>query len=521
MKTGHHGPCPCYSGKKYKQCCLKKDVQLAVSRRKAQEKTIKSKNRGEEPCFPDEDFINLELNGEIEYCTSRTVSGHGDILPELVKLYRENTSKEFYSIYDDCDDGPLEKEELSDAVSNEPVSTQDYSFDEDDLIPPISLEETALIDAWWRKNNAIKDPVAELEHIKLFLAEHPHLDANMSLQYEVIFDLQRKFERREDYAHFIGFLIYYREKHPNAYILSFGFYDEYLITYFLVQEKSNEEIVLYFSLFKKYPLKFIDNFMDVVSMIISFGREELLENLYQEIYIPIDRAESLLNHSSILEPYLLCQWNPFIKKLVTSTATQSEIVDALHEKQVGINSQLKNVNIHTGKKRIARLLEECFGDLQQPSFPHPFDYVETKKFYTLIINNFTGYQVRMLLRPWGLSHNISISIFNFLIYPLERNKIPRHPFKFSKELINDFASRRFRSFFSDKTYEKFCFLFGLVDFCNYLKDRELISMDEFQQLHEAATSMLNRFCERSDEYVMTYYRALVKKEKHKRVVGNE
>lgn len=521
MKTGHHGPCPCNSGKKYKQCCLKKDVQLAVNRRKAQEKTIKSKNRGEEPCFPDEDFINLELNGEIEYCTSRIVSGHGDILPELIKLYRENTSKEFYSIYDDYEDDSLKKEELSDAASDELISTQSYSFNEDDLVPAISPEEDALVDVWWKKRGAIKDPIAELEHIKSFLHAHPHLDANMSLHYEVIFDLQRKFETREDYPLFIEFLTYYREKHPNAYTLSFAYYDTYLITYSLVQQKSNEEIALYFSLFKKYPLKFIDNFMDVVFMIISFGREELLETLYQDIYIPLDRSESLFNHASIIEPYLLCQWNPFVKKFLTSAGTQSEIVDALHEKQVGFNSQLENVDIHIGKKRIARLLEECFGDLPRPSYPHPFDYVETKKFYTLIINNFTGYQVRTLLRPWVLSHNISVSIFNLLMYPLERNKIPRHPFRFSKDLINDFARRRFRSFSSDKMYEKFCFLYGLVNFCNYLKETELISTDEFQQLHEAATSMLDRFCERSDEYVMTYYRALVKKEKHKRVVGNE
>lgn len=509
MKTGRNEPCPCNSGKKYKRCCLEKDDQLAATKQTMWQNPIKKRNLNEELCFPNEDFIKVELTGEIEHCTSYIINGHGDILPELVKLYRENTSKEFYSIYTDCDDESPYEKELTNTFSDESTPGQSYSFEEDDLIPTISPEENTLIDEWWEKNNTLEDPTSELEHIKSFLHEHPHLDANMSLHHEVIFDLKNKFERSNEYHLFIEFLVYYREKHPNAYTLSFGYYDEYLIAYFLVQQKSNDDITPYFSLFKKYPEKFIDKFMDVVFMIISFGREDLLQNLYQDIYIPLDQSKSLLDHHSIISPYLLYQWSPFVKQLALSNNGHSEIVDALHKEQVSLNKDLKNANIRIGKKRLTRLLQECFGDLPQHPFPHPFDYIETKKYYTLIINGFTGYQIRTLLRPWVLSHNISISIFDFLMYPLEKNKIPCHPFKFSKDLINNFMNSKFKSLFSTKTYEAFSFIFGLRDFCNYLKDRELISMDDFQQLHEAASSVLGNFCELSNDYVMTYYRSLV------------
>jgi hypothetical protein len=519
LKTGRNEPCPCSSGKKYKRCCLEKDEQFETAKLKVLNKKIKRNSIKDELCFPDEDFINIENPDEIENYSSFTMHEHGEILPEIIKLYRENTSKEFYLPYEESEDELLDKDELSGVTPGEPASTQSYSFNENDFIPTVSLEEKMLIDKWWDEYRCIKDRVAKLEHLKSFLDEHPHLDVNMHLHHALISSLQKEFERREDYYLFIEFLIYFREKHINAYTLSFGCYDESLITFFLVGQKTNKEIVFYFSLFKKYPVKFINKLMDVVFMIISFGREDLLQDLYQDIYIPLDRSRFLVDHYLIIEPYLLYQWSPFVKQLADSKGNQFEIVDALHKKQLHFSSKLKNANIYTGKKRLARSLQECFGDLAIPPFPHPFNFIRTKMFYSLITEQFKGYQVRTLLRPWILSHNISSDIFYFLLHPLRNYSIPRYPFRFNKDLIDNFLSTNFKDFSSRKTHEATNFLLGLVDFCNYLKEKELISTDEFQQLHEAASGMLDSFCELSDEYVMTYYRSLIIKEKHKQLDG--
>ncbi len=519
MKISRNDPCPCNSGKKYKRCCLEKENQLRADEQVRREEASKRRQLGDELYFPSEDFIHLDLDGEIEYCSTYDIDGHGDILPELVKLYRENTSKEFYPIYDDEDDDFASEEKNQADIVDESGLAQISSFNEEDLIPSISKEEKKLIDEWWRQRKSIKDPVEEIAHIKTFLGAHPHLAANMYLQDEVIFELHDKFSQREDYHLFADFLIYYRENYPAAYILSCCSYDKYLITYFLLQQKSNEEIIPYFSFLIKYPVRFIDQFMDIVSVIILCGREDLLPSLYQNIYISLDRSDQFFDKNSVISPYIYYRWNPYVKQLANPTGDQSEIANSLYENHVRFISPLKNVKSHIGKKRFDRSLREHFGPLPQKEFPHPFNYIEMKRFYALISNNFAGYQVREFARPWLLSNTNASDIFYLLMYPLENNKIPNYPFKFNRELLDKFVSKKFRSFFSLKILEAFNFVFMICDFWAYLKAQKLISQEEFQQLHEATTSILDRLYKISSAHTRKYFHLLISEAKQKGMEG--
>ena len=240
-KIGRNAPCPCGSGRKYKKCCLEKDL--------AERRTPPS----------------LAANGpEWEEVENPAVQEFSDLAksPEV----RADT----YADEIDRDEVPV----MEGALQPEPLR---YPKPREDL-PDLPGEQEALVDAWWKDfKPLLKRPDVDemIRRVVGFMEEYPELFVHLGLEHEVLFEIGAEAGRRREWSKYAALLTRIREEHPEMYVRSFSYYDYDLLIERLV-ERRFEAIPQLFGFFHRYPDSELDNADRVAELLAWTGRQDAL-----------------------------------------------------------------------------------------------------------------------------------------------------------------------------------------------------------------------------------------------------
>jgi len=236
---GRNAPCPCGSGKKYKKCCLEKD--LAERRMAPSRAEIGSE--WEEVENPEaEEFSNVSESAEVRTGT-------------------------YFDEIDRKEATVMERPPQADLPR--------YPKPREDL-PDLPVEQQALVDAWWKDFKPLfrnRDVDEMIRRVVGFMEEHPELFIHLGLEHEALFELGAEAGRRKEWPKYAGLLARIREEHPEMYVRSFSYYDYDLMIERLVDGKF-ESIPQLFGFFHRYPDSESDNADRVAELLAWTGRQE-------------------------------------------------------------------------------------------------------------------------------------------------------------------------------------------------------------------------------------------------------
>ena len=238
-QIGRNAPCPCGSGKKYKKCCLEKDL----SERRA---ATPGSDTGAE-------WEDLKNYGAQEFSDA---TGIGDVRDDAYS--REIDAKE------------------STVMDRAPKSELPaYPNPREDL-PDLPTKQQAIVDAWWKDFKPLfrkRDLDPMIARTVGFMEEHPALFVHLELEYEVLFEIGAEAGRRKEWPKYAALLARIREEHPEMYVRSFSYYDYDLVIERLVEGKF-EAIPQFFTFFHRYPDSEPDNADRVADLLAWTGRQE-------------------------------------------------------------------------------------------------------------------------------------------------------------------------------------------------------------------------------------------------------
>ena len=233
---GRNVPCPCGSGKKYKKCCLEKDLAERIT--------------------------PVGTGPEWEEVESPVAQEFSDL-----SAGREGGANAYANEIDREDDPDMEE-----APQPEPTR---YPRPREDL-PDLPVEQQALVDAWWKDFNPLfrkRDVDEMIRRVVGFMEEHPELFIHLGLEHEALFELGAEAGRRKEWPKYAGLLARIREEHPEMYVRSFSYYDYDLMIERLVDGKF-ESIPQLFGFFHRYPDSEPDNADRVAELLAWTGRQE-------------------------------------------------------------------------------------------------------------------------------------------------------------------------------------------------------------------------------------------------------
>jgi len=238
-QIGRNAPCPCGSGKKYKKCCLEKDL----AERRAATPGPETGPEWEEVENPDvREFSNVTESAEVR------TGAYFDEIDRKEATVMERPSQADLPRY------PKPREDL----------------------PDLPVEQQALVDAWWKDFKPLfrkRDVDEMIRRVVGFMEEHPELFVHLELEYEVLFEIGAEAGRRKEWSKYAALLARIREEHPEMYVRSFSYYDYDLLIERLVEGKF-EAIRQLFNFFHRYPDSEPDNADRVAELLAWTGRQE-------------------------------------------------------------------------------------------------------------------------------------------------------------------------------------------------------------------------------------------------------
>ena len=188
-QIGRNAPCPCGSGKKYKKCCLEKDL---AERRAA----APGADTGVE-------WENVQNSGAQEFSDA---TENGDV--RNFTYSREIEPKE------------------STVMDLTPQSELPAYPNPREKLPSLPAKQQAIVDAWWKDFKPLfkkmdLDPM--IRRVVGFMEEHPELFVHLELEYEVLFEIGAEAGRRKEWPKFAALLARIRDEHPEMYVRSFSY----------------------------------------------------------------------------------------------------------------------------------------------------------------------------------------------------------------------------------------------------------------------------------------------------------
>jgi len=232
-KIGRNDVCPCGSGKKYKKCCLEKNL----AERREMLPPAATGSEWEEVEDPEaQEFSDLAGSSEVG---ADAYAGHI---------------------------GQVEASQPAPLSYPRPVKD----------LPDLAAEQQALVDAWWKEFQPLfkkRDVDEMIRRIVGFMEEHPELFVHLELEHEVFFELGAEAGRRKQWSKHTGLLTRIREEHPEMYVRAFSYYDYDLMIERLVTGQY-EAIPQLFSFFHQYPDSELDNAERVTELLAWTGRQD-------------------------------------------------------------------------------------------------------------------------------------------------------------------------------------------------------------------------------------------------------
>jgi hypothetical protein len=238
-QIGRNAPCPCGSGRKYKKCCLEKDL----AERRTPSSRAATGSEWEEVEDPEgQEFCDLAEDSEVQ------ADAHADEI--------------------DPKEAPVEEQAPQPEFPRYPRPRED--------LPDLPAEQEALVDAWWKDFKPLfRNPDVDkmIRRVVGFMEEHPELFVHLRLEHEVLFELGAEAGRRKEWPKYAALLTRIREEHPEMYVRSFSYYDYDLMIERTVDGKF-DTIPQLFNFFHQYPDSELDNADRVAELLAWTGRQD-------------------------------------------------------------------------------------------------------------------------------------------------------------------------------------------------------------------------------------------------------
>jgi hypothetical protein len=429
-KIGRNDPCPCGSGKKYKQCCLPKAQQKSVAVRR---------NDETDDFFEDQPAESAGLRDEDDTLGASATSGF--------------------------------------AFEDEPFMSRIISDD----MPEISEEENALVDAWWAAYQSMKDPDEILRHLNSFFQAHPGLVTNLALHDAVLFDLGADLVKAGRASDYIALLKRVRREFPDAYLKSFGYYDRDIIHY-QIAHQDLEGLEDSLSRFKQYPDHDADLLFGLIDFLRATACDSLLIDLLEATYYPVCRSPRVIGGNEILAPLILSYCAPYLDHSWTRPDLD-RLVEQLRTIRIPLNDQMYQPEF------LDRWFTEICGD-RDPAFFATFDDTrDIQGYYRTVTDHFMGWLRKEKQLSWMKAQFYRNQVQRYLVSVIPQGKRPKRPFVFSKTLLDTTISRMARKFFSLDATQTLGTLNAIYWFAAYLLRYEALSAQECMDVQNACEDL--------------------------------
>ncbi len=277
-KPGRNDPCHCGSGKKYKKCCLTKDA--AIEDDSAQQEYVKPFTDGS---ILESDFFDDEL------------------------------VKDMDEVFEDA-------------------------FDKDDGDPEIAEEDEKLVDEWWEKYQALKDPLDERQHLDKFIKAHPDLVIHLGPLQQVLFELGDGYLRLGKIDDHIQLLLKIREEFPDTYLKSSGYYDSDIIAWLISKNRAGE-VSGFLENYINDPADSVEQLFYVVDLLQAADMTSDLLHLIKNVYEIICNSDDVFGGYGILAPIIAEIFTKYLKPDF-SDDDFGDLIDNLKKITIELNNEV-------------------------------------------------------------------------------------------------------------------------------------------------------------------------------------
>ena len=442
--VGRNDPCPCGSGKKYKKCCFKRDLE--IRRRRLKER------RQWEAEWEKEKWELPE--GEMADGTER-----GPETDEMQEVERYSAPEEPESPY------PQIPESL----------------------PEITDEEEEIIETWCAEyrhafKNRDADKIQEL--IEAFMEEHPDLLVHLGLHEEALFELGAELGRRGEHSRYAELLRRIRREHPEVYVRSYGYYDVDVIADLLVTGR-REEVPDYFNYFKEYPDSFPGQLDEVLDLLASTNCQKELLELARVTAIPNARSPKVINAGFASQWLFFEKWISYLN----SEEKAEKAAERLHE-------DLKGVDLPREVEFDHEWVSEALSSARKTFTARDLRRVMKESenlsdFYAVVCWNFTGFLHREKDMSWATARFFGDRIESYFRSDSDESSA-RQPFAFRPETLDEFIFTTCQQMWWVKGVLALSLLQSVYEIAGYLEALSLVSEQKRDAIREVCLDVHER-----------------------------
>ncbi|SKC10263.1 YecA family protein [Alkalitalea saponilacus] len=395
---GRNDPCHCGSGKKYKKCCLATDQQ------KERDEYLLSKEY-----LPDDDLFE-EVFGE----------------------------------YDKFDLNSLDFGALNE------------SFEDD--YPKISTEEEIKVNDWWERYKEMDDPEEIILHLKTFLEENTiETNINLGLEHEVIFELVAESQRRDSLDKAIDFLFYMRERYPDIYVKSAGYYDTDIIVWLCLKGRT-AEISQYLNYFEEFPVRWIEKLFKAIDFLLAIGLDAPLVTFTKKIYKELWYSKDVMNGESIAD----IPFNELVAPFLSGSGSDDDIKS--------LTGKLAAMELDFHKE----IYTTAYWQQIIEEYHRPFEVWDVKslgkrELINRIFNNYMRYLIENKSLSIHVSHYYTNLLKEFYVLWFTQKRDKNNLFKITEKQINSIVAEMGSDFIHPKVVTIMSAINSLSMYAEYLE----------------------------------------------------
>ena len=423
MKVGRNDPCACGSGKKYKKCCLSKDLVTRTAPPPAVEATE-------------------ALEAPIE---------------------DDRQAAETPDDFDGEDAGSSAEE-----IERPPL--QKYPRPEENL-PELPPEQDRIIEAWWEATSPYykkRDADQMIKQVETALTEFPSLFVHLGLHEEFLFELGAELGRRGRTSDYIALLQRLRREQRQMYSFCYGAYDSDVIAELVVTGQI-VQIPDYLDLFKQYPDAQPDYCHETCNLLAWRGLAEPLYLLCEAVAGPMMTSSAVIGGNFALDWLLRREETPFFEAGDDSPGALERAADSIARLGERIQYPLKP---NTGW--LCDGLKACVKLPQAGLRGNLSDLAQRR-----LGLNFVSHLRRARLVPWVQGFLLN-DLLQGYFYWCRREKIPW--LRLQKKDIEAFAVSQSRQFIGVSGVTLLAIIQGMVWFAEYLGIATAISAPEAERI---------------------------------------
>ncbi len=357
----------------------------------------------------------------------------------------------------------------------------------------LSEEQARIIDQWHAQAPDSRDPDRLTAHLRDFVAKHPDLADHLGLEEDFIFTVVDAFVGKGRHGEAAGFLERIRREYPRTYENKFGYIDKLLIAYNLATGKK-DEIPACLRSFEKYPDRFPERLFDVLDLLKLGNCMDILQDFVFRIYVPVSSSRRIIGGGDIVSTVAELCYAPFAKPDYTP-----EDIEQLSKKMYSLDADIDEE--YCKPETIGKILGKAFASAVDWNFNKCNSRKKMIDRYHDIAYNFHGYLSLRKKMDWTAGDFYIRQVFNYLVEVLPPKHPGKQPLSFSKDLIEETATKLSNNFLGARCSDYFGILNGLHHFADYLVDNEFVSREAghaiqrcCQEIHE------DKFPDLSDQY---------------------